>query len=1106
MTNSTNPPKELLGYKLRERIGSGAYGEVWSAEAPGGMAKAVKLVYGFHDEKCAQTELQALDLIKEVRHPFLLSLERIEVFDGQLVVVTELADKSLADAFNEYIEKGESGIPRDELLQYIRDAAEGLDYLSDTHSLQHLDIKPENLLIIGNHVKVADFGLVKELHEVSQSLMSGMTPAYAAPELFDGKPGRFSDQYSLAIVYQEMLTCKRPFPGITPAQLAAQHMHGSPNLRSLPTGDQSVIAKALSKNPQVRFPSCRAMVEELINRKLQQRKIKRVGSIEKRNRESTDSEHNTIVLDGGCDVTAILPKAALPFQAVEMKTIEPPEFQVEDAGLRPTLILTIGETANRAAQRLKQRLIDRHQTMGKLPSIRLRCFDSDRTSLARMTMEDSSLKLTNTEAVSLPLQTSAEYRQKESNRFAWLSRRWIYNIPRTQQTEGLRPLGRLAFADHFDTICSSLQSAIEDMTREEHIAKTADTLDIAPADKELAPHVIIITSISGGIGSGMTLDLAYTAKLLLAEKGLKYDSVTGILVHAVNQRSRDAGLAGANAFSFLTELRHFNDFGFPGDEALGMPEMNDEPPLDYVYFLDFGTDLRQTDYEGKLDELAEYVYMNTASKCKVFFDECRKISDEQDEHFHLRTFGLDICGPGNGATGAKTVKQMGRSLISKWLKGDAVVIEKDERLVDGWFEELDLHPDGISNEHSLKIQNQIDEEQLSRVLEQAKHAFMNSSGDRIGDMQSAFDQAFGRPPGRRDVGYDEPDIVASLERECLAEAEEVATSISANVLEQLQAETLDIARPSAMLKYCVKQIEEIEDRIDSASRACSDQINAIAGILNSTPSRHYGSKPDAIALFAESLQSILQFRMNECILGNAKNYCRAIRSGLGKTARMIGAQRDELKTISSNWFPVEDDFQNIGDESDIEQLLIDSVHDRRNEMLAKIEQQIRRSFLDPRGGFAEVLNDSTCMRKYLPQAIRDSSQQVLSDEYRKISFDEVVAASGLTTEALFKWLNERLNNARPEVSQCGGGNRLLLGLPMQANESCIATLVTNQFNLKPAQISGTTGDIVFCFEGEQIPLAGVAFRLLEERPDAAQLTKRIHTRNDVEWSSLDDLI
>ena len=91
---STEP---IAGYSLKERIGAGGYGEVWKADVPGGLAKAVKFVYGRLDERRAACELKALGRIKEVRHPFLLSLERIEIIDGQLIIITELADMSLKD-------------------------------------------------------------------------------------------------------------------------------------------------------------------------------------------------------------------------------------------------------------------------------------------------------------------------------------------------------------------------------------------------------------------------------------------------------------------------------------------------------------------------------------------------------------------------------------------------------------------------------------------------------------------------------------------------------------------------------------------------------------------------------------------------------------------------------------------------------------------------------------------------------------------------------------------------------------------------------------------------------------------------------------------------
>ena len=83
------------------------------------------------------------------------------------------------------------------------------------------------------------------------------------PKCFEGRPSRKSDQYSLAIVYQEMLTGVLPFPGRTAAQLAAQHLNAKPRLTSLPENDQAVIGKALSKKPAERFDSCRELVDAL---------------------------------------------------------------------------------------------------------------------------------------------------------------------------------------------------------------------------------------------------------------------------------------------------------------------------------------------------------------------------------------------------------------------------------------------------------------------------------------------------------------------------------------------------------------------------------------------------------------------------------------------------------------------------------------------------------------------------------------------------------------------------------------------------------------------------------------------------------------------------
>ena len=260
----------IPGYRLIDRLGAGGFGEVWKAEAPGGIFKAIKFVYGDLRSKdndlvrYAEQELKSLKRVKQVRHPYLLALDRYDIIDGQLMIVMELADCNLWDRFRECRAEGMVGIPRDELLLYMAETAEVLDLMNDQFALQHLDIKPQNLFLLANHVKVADFGLVKDLEGLVAPVTGGITPVYAAPETFDGIVTRFCDQYSLASVYQELLTGMRPFDGTSMSQLLMQHVNLPPNLNPSPACDRPALSRALAKKPEDRWPSVMAFVRGLL--------------------------------------------------------------------------------------------------------------------------------------------------------------------------------------------------------------------------------------------------------------------------------------------------------------------------------------------------------------------------------------------------------------------------------------------------------------------------------------------------------------------------------------------------------------------------------------------------------------------------------------------------------------------------------------------------------------------------------------------------------------------------------------------------------------------------------------------------------------------------
>jgi serine/threonine protein kinase len=252
-------------YKPIKRLGKGAFGEIWRAEAPGGVEVAIKVIYGSAAQEEVRREIDALELMKRLRHVYLLSVHHYHALEDRLLIVMELADCSLRDRLEELRRAGQSSVPLAELLGYFREAAEALDYLHAKHVL-HRDIKPENILTLGGHVKVADFGLARVLQEGQRlvSCSSSGTPVYLAPEVYwAGKVGANSDQYSLAATYVELRLGHPLFRSTNPYQLQQDKLKRSPDLVPLLQPEQMVLRRALDKDPDQRFRSCLEFVHEL---------------------------------------------------------------------------------------------------------------------------------------------------------------------------------------------------------------------------------------------------------------------------------------------------------------------------------------------------------------------------------------------------------------------------------------------------------------------------------------------------------------------------------------------------------------------------------------------------------------------------------------------------------------------------------------------------------------------------------------------------------------------------------------------------------------------------------------------------------------------------
>lgn len=646
---------EIAGYELLEKLGSGGYGEVWKAIGPGGLPKAVKILFGEKSGQHAAVELKALQRMRELRHPFLLSIERIEIVNNRLIVVTELADRNLSDRFDECRRQGQVGIERNCLLGYMTDAADALDYMYEQHGLQHLDIKPDNILLQGERAKVGDFGLAKDISRTDVSMLNGFTPMYAAPELFEGNPGVGSDQYSMAMMYTMMLTGKLPFTGRTPAQLMSQHMKSPPDLSALQPIDRPVIARALSKNANARFDSNRAFVEELSRRKAA-RTVQPLRMME----SPIDDPKTELVANF---------EGANPVRR-DLKPSEPrshtPPSVTADTKLKTSVVIGIGGLAAQALQQLKHNLNPEGgpSAPSDLPMLLL---DSDRDALNDAKASGPLPSLTSEETLHLPLKKSKEYKQNKNLDLSWLSRRWLFNIPRSGNVDGIRPLGRLVLADHQEKVRASIKQLLTHASSDEAVESFSKHTQL-PVEKT-AIDVYIVASSTGGTSSGMVADIGLMIQSIARKAKLRDVKIHCILLHGTGLVRTTADVQEANTLSLLKELRHLMTPGLGSPRGFTADQHSlDDCPFDSCRMVPLGDGENESTLSQQAQHVGRFLFDVSTTAIQLDFHDWK-----QQQALStlgpgcLQLLGLDQQNAANVMSASAEASSLSSSLLRHWV-------------------------------------------------------------------------------------------------------------------------------------------------------------------------------------------------------------------------------------------------------------------------------------------------------------------------------------------------------------------------------------------------------------------------------------------------------
>ncbi len=984
----------IAGYSVTERFGAGGYGEVWKAEAPGGLQKAIKFIYGYLNEEKATRELKALNRVKQIRHPFLLSLERIEVIDGQLLIVTELADSSLKDRFQACRQENLPGIPREELLAHLRDAADALDFLSAS-ALQHLDVKPENLLLVGGRVKVADFGLVKEIEDRTCSMMGGMTPVYAPPEVFDGRPNARSDQYSLAIVYQEMLTGILPFPGSTTAQLASQHLHSRPHVESLPLTDRAVIARALAKNPNDRFNNSRAMIDALLaagqpgaaaaDRVATEAPRPTNGDTTSASGQDTDApagSKNRFGSRRGPRVAStrsgsLMELAAADGPAPVVRDLEPLQIQANEVGLRPTLYLGIGGTAAKVLKRLRRRLHEQFGDRSTTPVLQMLLIDTDASSLSRQSVAPEQGGLHPDELLPMPLRRPEEYRAESGEILQWLSRRWLYNIPRSLQTEGLRPLGRLALVDHAEQLFRRIQTALERCTSEQSMAEAAKRTGLAIRDR--TPRVFIIASVSGGAGSGMVLDVAYAVRMLLAEMELPDRGVCGLLTHSTSRAVEGKDLAIANAYACINELFHYSRGGYPGEPACGIPAFEQhQSPFPTTYFVHMGDRLNDHQFFRAVDELAEYLHVDAATPGGPFLDKCRAADsgENSDSMPKLRTLGVCRLGCRQGLS-SQVAEYLCHHLLSGWA-GRIEPTESEEgaardlrlrRLATDLIHELELEADTLvlrfreTIEQSLKPGSQVVLEHIAdELLSHSTEAAPLSA--RWQALAHQMAQAFGLTQGQKNVSAPaRADLKQALEAQHAAQLKKIDRGLSERIAAAAEERDLRLAGAKAVADLLIEALKALDHELAARLQQLQQRLADHGQTPPDLPAASRKARKSETAppsAWREHLVAHGRLQLAEWAALSARRLVQALLLKSQPASESLVNLRREAQRIAKQfegaapWARAAK--ETTGDNANVERAILRELQERFDGLAKHFEQTANEDLLKPCGGLIRLLN------------------------------------------------------------------------------------------------------------------------------------------------------
>jgi serine/threonine protein kinase len=255
-------PGFIAGFEIENRLGSGAFGEVYRARRTSiGKPYAIKFlkVDGDLDRAVIEREIGQARLFAALDHPNLVTVEDVGTVDGVPYLVMGYAGE---DTLARRLKRGPLDVPT--ALALFTQICRGVLALHD-RKLVHFDLKPGNVFLKGDTVRVGDYGLAKLVADGRQTLSLGRgTPLYVAPEVLMGRADQRADIYSLGIVLYECLVGRPPFsPESGLGAILRRDDSPVPYPLDFPRALLPIVERCLARDPDQRYSSVADLLADL---------------------------------------------------------------------------------------------------------------------------------------------------------------------------------------------------------------------------------------------------------------------------------------------------------------------------------------------------------------------------------------------------------------------------------------------------------------------------------------------------------------------------------------------------------------------------------------------------------------------------------------------------------------------------------------------------------------------------------------------------------------------------------------------------------------------------------------------------------------------------